>query len=665
MTRKAREVYIDGEVVLDLDSEKVASEAVIESRPEEAAVKKRSSESKSHQGGGKKKSQKVMLDHDICWNQMLDLKHDKVFTLNLAHVKSLKHHVSRSRDEVVRRVRKVLCARFSEAPQDSRATIDFIQFIFDEGMIDALGDDNRSKLYSICWNLLNDICVTEGRPVGSPVLLPALSYYLCGSEAEPQQVAILSAQLMALDGDQLSADLREALYELWFTVLLPEFCRLQGEEKTAEYEASISAAQRIATADCLWCYADCERLLSSVMALSSPHEDIKLIQGGYGEVSFGDISVVSPIPEAYLQNAVAAGCNQQARLAVIKAAAQATGALDPVAELPGHWLELMRMIADARYCLATVMGYYRAIPVADPLKAAMLMVHEVDYLEYMVAASVGARHYPVALGDPDVVIDCRGFEILARQYRMVLSMAQSPKPPKFSFNIGPPGHHCGRESPAGFCFSNTAALTALLSRPEEICVVLGLDINSDNGLHDIFLNHDGDPRPVIHHDCYDAEVYPEQTMVAKAQDQYQYCPFNAVGQDAAGMLGYLQARLSEISAILVEKKSVHCVVSLGWDSHIQDTTFGDKASRFTDEHMQYFYNGLKRLLVSYPACRISVVTEGGYELGVLSAQVAAMLRTIRPSVVAAKLPAGLFSSAKEDSSGGESSPGSPAVAAGY
>ena len=63
--------------------------------------------------------------------------------------------------------------------------------------------------------------------------------------------------------------------------------------------------------------------------------------------------------------------------------------------------------------------------------------------------------------------------------------------------IRPPGHHCGREGPQGFCLINNVAMAANVVRKRcphiKKVLVVDWDVHHGNGTEEIFLNDPGEP----------------------------------------------------------------------------------------------------------------------------------------------------------------------------
>ncbi|KAJ8257781.1 hypothetical protein GJAV_G00189620 [Gymnothorax javanicus] len=184
--------------------------------------------------------------------------------------------------------------------------------------------------------------------------------------------------------------------------------------------------------------------------------------------------------------------------------------------------------------------------------------------------------------------------------------------------VRPPGHHAEKNSAGGFCFFNTASLTAryaqtLVKRPLRV-LILDWDVHHGNGTQHMFEEDDSVLYISLHR--YDnAQFYP------RSED----ADFDRVGQGKGrgfnvnipwngGKMGnpeYLAAFHTVVMPIARQFDPELVLVSAGFDAARGDPLGGYLVTPEGYAHMTH-------LLMSLAAGRVLLILEGGYNLTSIS-----------------------------------------------
>ncbi len=188
----------------------------------------------------------------------------------------------------------------------------------------------------------------------------------------------------------------------------------------------------------------------------------------------------------------------------------------------------------------------------------------------------------------------------------------------------PPGHHAGRATGMGFCLTNHAAVAA-----EHACslgtgrvAIVDWDVHHGNGTLDIFY----ESAEVLYLSVHQSPFYPgtgraDEVGVGGGEGLTVNVPLPAgSGEDvwAAVFAGVFLPVLREFGPALI-------LVSAGYDAHRVDPLGG---MALEDASFGRFAAALASLASEVGAAPLTLVLEGGYNLGALTGGVAATIRGV-------------------------------------
>ncbi|XP_034027750.1 histone deacetylase 6 [Thalassophryne amazonica] len=189
--------------------------------------------------------------------------------------------------------------------------------------------------------------------------------------------------------------------------------------------------------------------------------------------------------------------------------------------------------------------------------------------------------------------------------------------------VRPPGHHAEWGSACGFCFFNTAALTARYAQKISQCpdlrvLILDWDVHHGNGTQHIFEDDDSVLYVSLHR--YDnGTFFPSSEDAAPHKvGMAQGVGFNVNVAWSGGRMGdseYLAAFHHVVMPIATEFCPELVLVSAGFDAARGDPLGG---YRVTPEG----YAHLTHLLMSLAGGRVLLILEGGYNLSSISSSMA-------------------------------------------
>ncbi|KAI1893009.1 hypothetical protein AGOR_G00139390 [Albula goreensis] len=184
--------------------------------------------------------------------------------------------------------------------------------------------------------------------------------------------------------------------------------------------------------------------------------------------------------------------------------------------------------------------------------------------------------------------------------------------------VRPPGHHAEKDAACGFCFFNTAALTAryaqtLVKRPLRV-LILDWDVHHGNGTQHIFEDDDSVLYISLHR--YDNGLFFPSSEDADCDrvGQGKGRGFNVNIPWSGGKMGdpeYLAAFHTVVMPIARQFDPELVLVSAGFDAARGDPLGGYQV---TPEG----YAHLTHLLMSLAAGRVILILEGGYNLTSIS-----------------------------------------------
>ena len=263
-------------------------------------------------------------------------------------------------------------------------------------------------------------------------------------------------------------------------------------------------------------------------------------------------------------------------------------------------------------------------------KAHVEKVHSKNYvLATIMLSSVAAKLNENIVIGVDVVFNKNVANILFTQLYTIWQFINSANN-SFMFQVGMPGHHFAPGSPRGFClFSPVCFAVSKASMLGPVCVV-GLDVNADDGIRETFLQNGSLLyNRVVHHDTYDSKAWPYETMEPISRNNYAYQPTDlsiAVNPASPNLMDGIIQKIQ--SFVTDEPGKSTIVVSLGWDSHVDEINWDTGGVRFTNADMLNFYEYLKILKTNNANLNIIVLLEGGYNKKVLIDQAKCLVSTI-------------------------------------
>jgi acetoin utilization deacetylase AcuC-like enzyme len=337
-------------------------------------------------------------------------------------------------------------------------------------------------------------------------------------------------------------------------------------------------------------------------------------------------------------------------------------------ELTSEWLKLFKAIDEGN--LQKAQTSFKEIPASDMLLKVLKGVHTEEYILEIIQNCVLAHKTGIKRLNSDIVITPKTFEILMKDCAVTMM-----NPAKATFSFGLPSHHAFSETGSGFCVINKTAMLikhAELTSSEPLqYVVIGTDVNRDNGLCDV-LRRQFSHLPISHIDVFDSRVYPGQNEKdisiefkktgTKAQQKIQQWSSNKYDyfmvdlkdtyRKKIGVHPSLLFALEQIKEKMVLAKSSGIKIALlmptGWDSHEDETApcgkFVDgrmmgkessKTYRFNDGDLSYFYEEVFKLYNNNPECFASLYwgLEGGYDNSMYQKQIKLLMQLISKELV--------------------------------
>lgn len=185
--------------------------------------------------------------------------------------------------------------------------------------------------------------------------------------------------------------------------------------------------------------------------------------------------------------------------------------------------------------------------------------------------------------------------------------------------VRPPGHHCERENPMGFCFFNNIAVAArhaLEVHGLQRVAIIDFDVHHGNGTEDVFKN---DER-VLMCSFFQHPFYPYSGADNPAPNMCNV-PM-AAGMDGEAFRGVVTdiwvPRLNEFKPEMI-------FISAGFDAHYED----DMGSmKLVESDYAFATRELMKVAATHCQKRIVSMLEGGYVLTSLARSVVAHLRTM-------------------------------------
>nr|WP_058499836.1 acetylpolyamine aminohydrolase [Legionella gratiana] len=313
---------------------------------------------------------------------------------------------------------------------------------------------------------------------------------------------------------------------------------------------------------------------------------------------------------------------------------------------------------------------FTKIPKRDTLLKALLAVHTPEYLQQIIIDCIQAQRKGQKQLNSDVVITPKTLEVLIKDIAMTLFHSG-----KVHFSFGLPTHHAYSDEGSGFCILNKTAILlkqvqSLHSEPLKH-IIVGTDVNRDNGLCDILMQSASD-MDICHIDIFDSRVYPQQ------DNSFINKLFKRTGKDVGQEIhswktGNLQYFAVDLSATIRKPGTVHpalvfaleeiveqvenakaknqkiaLFLPTGWDSHEAETAYCGKfvdgrlmgktearKTRFNETDLTYFYECLFQLYQENKEHieRVYWGLEGGYDRPMYEQQIRLLMSLILNNLV--------------------------------
>ncbi len=249
----------------------------------------------------------------------------------------------------------------------------------------------------------------------------------------------------------------------------------------------------------------------------------------------------------------------------------------------------------------------------------LMRVHPAAHLERMKRSSpeLGMVHL-----DPDTVMNPHTWKAALRSAGagvLAVDLVMAGDVQNAFCAIRPPGHHCERANPMGFCFFNNIAVAAshaLSAHNLSRVAVIDFDVHHGNGTEDCFKGN-------------------EQVLMASIF-QHPFYPYSGADNPASNMLNVPMAAGADGEEFrmvvndvwlprLRQFKPEMILISAGFDAHYED----DMGSmKLLEKDYAWVTEQLKQVANEFAQGRIVSMLEGGYSLSALARSVAAHIRVL-------------------------------------
>ena len=249
----------------------------------------------------------------------------------------------------------------------------------------------------------------------------------------------------------------------------------------------------------------------------------------------------------------------------------------------------------------------------------LLRVHPAAHLERIKRAS---PEHGIAHLDPDTAMNPHTWQAALRSAGagcMAVDLVMTHEVQNAFCAVRPPGHHCERANPMGFCFFNNiavAAAHAMAVHGLERVAIIDFDVHHGNGTEDIF----ADNEKVLMCSIFQHPFYPYSGADTPADNMCNIpLPAGSGSEEFQGAVtDCWLPRLNEFKPEMI-------FISAGFDAHYED----DMGSlKLFEKDYAWVTAQLLKVAEKYAQKRIVSMLEGGYVLSALSRSVGAHLRTL-------------------------------------
>ncbi len=249
----------------------------------------------------------------------------------------------------------------------------------------------------------------------------------------------------------------------------------------------------------------------------------------------------------------------------------------------------------------------------------LMRVHPASHLERLKRASpeLGVVHL-----DPDTAMNPHTWQAALRAAGsgcLAVDLVMKGEIENGFCAVRPPGHHCEKANPMGFCFFNNIAVAAkhaLVAHGLERVAIIDFDVHHGNGTEDCFA---GDEQ-VLMCSIFQHPFYPYCGTDKPASNM---C--NVPLASGCGGEEFRDAVTQVWMPRLREFKPQMILISAGFDAHFEDD-MGNL--RFLEKDYAWVTDQLKQLAAEMCNKRIVSMLEGGYVMTSLARSVGAHLRSL-------------------------------------
>lgn len=337
--------------------------------------------------------------------------------------------------------------------------------------------------------------------------------------------------------------------------------------------------------------------------------------------------------------------------------------------LSNDWLMVLQSIDNGHDVEALL--YFDQIAEDDMILQPLLIVHTREYIHQLIKLSIEAQRSGLTRLNSDIVITPKTFELLIKDLATTL---ENPSPVQFSFGL--PSHHAYSGNGSGFCLLNKTAIIMVHHQINHQGLlkhmVIGTDVNRDNGLCNIMLRH-AKSMIVSHIDIFDPRVYPQQDKSDISEEfaqqgveirtgiqrwthenlEYFAADLSKARRQLPGLHPALHFALITIEENIEIAKTNEGQIALylpcGWDSHENETApcgkflngrqWLTKAAarncRFNDRDLSHFYERIFQLYTDNKECFAGIYwgLEGGYDKKLYENQILILMNAITENLI--------------------------------
>lgn len=313
----------------------------------------------------------------------------------------------------------------------------------------------------------------------------------------------------------------------------------------------------------------------------------------------------------------------------------------------------------------TAVKLYRKLPDDEAIKFLLSNVHTNALIESLITACAHAQPGIASFFSADVRVNRGSFTTLIRDLALALNN------PGILLAFGLPTHHAYSDSVNGFCLLNkTAMLVRQCQMAGSIPVIVGTDVNRDDGLNQI-LTDDSQDLPFIHLDICDTRVYPWDSIptllktlstkgftyqqkqyvhvFSRGDQQYLLIDLQSFKHESVSMhsaLAYAERFVRDcITTAESKQQTLQLFLPTGWDSHQDETAacstwlnqratisaHGQRTQRFNNADFELFFESLFANILQHPSTVLKVFfsLEGGYEPDMYPAQIKTFIQALQ------------------------------------